>query len=338
MDVTRPVGRPPYIIAEMASSHEGDPLLARTIIDGAGAAGADAVQFQIWAADQIVVPHHPDMETLRRIEISYDEWGSLAEYSRGRYPSMDIIGCVYEPRSAEFCQRIGVDAYKLHSADLSNPILVRHVAATGKRIDLSVGASTLDEIQTAIAWIAEVSESPIWLMYGLQNFPTPPEAVRLRYMMKLHELFELPIGYQDHTDAESEAAYWLPCAALGMGVAILEKHITHDRFLMGIDHQAALNPDEFLRFAEMARTVSSATGAGRPRPFSEGELQYRQYSKKSLVASRDVSEGETITAGDLAFMRADELGLPPDQAQRLVGRSARRAIAAHELVREEDVS
>lgn len=326
-----------YIIAEMACSHEGRPELARKIIDGAGAAGADAVQFQIWSLADMVVPHHPDYDKLRRIELCRDEWAALAEYVRSHYPGMQIIACVYERSSVDFAESLPVDAYKLHSADLSNPFLVKYVAATGKRIDLCVGASTVDEIQNALEWIRATSASEIWLMYGYQNFPTPTDEVHLNYMMKLKQLFELPVGYQDHSDAETGAAFWLPAAALGLGVEILEKHITHDRSLKGADHEAALHPDEFARFVAMVREIEAAKGSGVPRPFSSEELKYRKYSKKSLVASRDLPAGTPIEEQDLLFMRAEDLGLPPDQAYRLIGRKTRRDIPAYHLVREEDV-
>lgn len=326
-----------YLIAEMACSHEGDPALARKIIDSAGQAGADAIQFQIWRLADHVVPHHPDYEKLTKIELSRQEWTSLASYVRDYYPEMQIIACVYERSSVDFAESINVDAYKLHSADLSNPYLVKYVVDTGKRIDLSVGASTLDEIQTAIEWIKSTSSCEIWLMYGYQNFPTPTAEVHLRYMMKLKQLFELPIGYQDHSDAEIEAAFWLPAAALGMGVDILEKHITHDRSCKEIDHEAALNPDEFARFVQMVRTIEGAMGISIPKPFSGEELKYRKYAKKSLVASRDLPVGTVISEEDLTFMRAEELGLPPDQSTRLIGKQMRHAIARYHLVREEDV-
>jgi len=224
-----------FIIAEMACSHEGDLDLARKIIKGAGRAGANAIQFQIWSLVDMVVPHHSEYEKLAKIELSRKEWSNLASWVRDSYPEMRIVACVYERSSVDFAENINVDAYKLHSGDLSNPYLIKHVAATGKRIDLSVGASTLDEIQTAIELIKGVSQTEIWLMYGYQNFPTRTEDVHLSYMMKLKQLFELPIGYQDHSDAETEAAFWLPAAAVGMGVDILEKHITHDRSCKGID-------------------------------------------------------------------------------------------------------
>ena len=327
-----------YIIAEMACSHEGDPALARKIIDGAAQAGANAVQFQIWSLADMVVPQHPDYEELTKIELSRHQWADLAAYVRDHYPEMHIVACVYERGSVDFCQSINVDVYKLHAADLSNPYLVKHMAATGRRIDLSIGASTLEEIETAIQWIRSTSESDIWLMYGYQNFPTQTDEIHLQYMMKLKQLFELPIAYQDHSDADTEAAFWLPAAALGMGVNVLEKHITHDRSFRGIDHEAALNPDEFARFVQMVRTIEGAKGISTPKPFSEEELKYRKYAKKSLVASRDLPAGTAISEEDLIFMRAPDLGLPPDQSWRVVGKTTERPLDKYDLVREEDVA
>ncbi|APG27349.1 hypothetical protein A7E78_05520 [Syntrophotalea acetylenivorans] len=326
-----------YIIAEMACSHEGDPALARKIIDGAGRALADAIQFQIWLAKDMAVPHHPDIPVLQRIELSRQDWDDLATYVRRNYPQMQIIACVYERASVDFAENLDVDAYKLHSADLANPYLVKYVAATGKRIDLSVGASTIDEIRNAVEWIRQTSESEIWMMYGYQNFPTPTDAIHLDYMMALRDLFQLPIGYQDHTGGDLEGAFWLPAAALGMGVDVLEKHITHDRSFKGIDHQAALNPDEFMRFTTMVREIEAAKGSAVPRSFSEEEQKYRIYSKKSIVAARDLPAGTPITDTDILFMRAPDLGLPPDQSQRLIGRTTQKDIVAFQLLREEDI-
>ncbi|MFC1735412.1 N-acetylneuraminate synthase family protein [Candidatus Hydrogenedentota bacterium] len=326
-----------YIIAEMACSHEGKPDLAQKIISGTNEAGANAIQFQVWARDDMVTPQQPDYDTLARIELSRQDWAGLAKYVRETNSQMQIIACVYERGSVDFCESINVDAYKLHSADLSNPYLVKYVAATGKRIDLSVGASTLGEIETALEWIRETSDSQIWMMYGYQNFPTPTDAINLNYMMKLREMFELPLGYQDHSDGNSEAAFSLPAAALGMGVDILEKHVTHDRSFKGIDHEAALNPDEFIRFVAMVREIEAAKGSSRPRPFSVEEIKYRKYAKKSMVTAHDLPEGKVIEEEDLLFMRAEALGLPPDQARRLVGRKTNREIQAFNLIKEEDV-
>ena len=122
-----------------------------------------------------------------------------------------------------------------------------------------------------------------------------------------------------------------------MGVNILEKHITHDRAYKGIDHEAALNPDEFSRFVAMVREIEAARGIATPRGFSSDEQKYRKYSKKSTVASRALPKGTVIAESDLVFMRAPELGLPPDQSLTLVGRATSRDVAAYELIGEQDV-
>jgi sialic acid synthase SpsE len=322
----------------MACSHEGDPALARKIIDASGRAGADGVQFQAWLLEDMLVPHHPDFEQVRKLELSREVWSDLAEHAREHFPEMQIIACVYERSTVDFCESIGVDAFKLHSADLSNPYLVKHVAGTGKRIDLSVGASTLEEIRTAIEWIESASGSEIWLMYGIQNFPTPTHEVNLKHMTELKQLFGKRVGYQDHTDGGNEAAFWLPAAALGLGVDILEKHITHDRSLGGADHEAALNPDEYARFVHMVRTIEGAMGVATRKGFSEEELKYRKYAKKSVVASRDLPAGVQLTEDDLLFLRADDLGVPPDRADKLIGRRTKREIVAFHLIQMEDVT
>lgn len=329
-----------YVIAEMACSHEGNIELGQKIIDGAGLADADAIQFQIWKVKDLLVPAHPDYGLLKRIELSHDKWSALYEYVKNRYPTMDVIACVADNDSIDFAESIGVDAYKLHSADLSNPDLIKYAAQTGKRIDLSIGASTLDEIQHAIEWIlagSDASAQNIWLMYGYQSFPTPTNQIHLDYMKTLKNLFQLPVGYQDHTDAERPDAFWLPAAAVGMDIDILEKHITHDRSVKGIDHQAALNPDEFAQFTGMVREIEAAKGNPCPRSFSSDELAYRKYSKKSLVAVKPLSPGDTIDKTALKAMRSFETGLPPDQIHKLIGRAVKNNIDACQIVLEKDL-
>ena len=326
-----------YVIAEMACSHDGDADNARTIIDGAGHAGADAIQFQIWKLEDIMVRHHPAFPDVKKLELPQSAWSDLAAYVRSRWPGLSIIACVYDEESVNFAESIGVDAYKLHAADLSNPQLVTYVADTERRIDLSVGASTIAEIEAALEWIAARSSANTWLMYGYQIFPTPIDAINLHYMMKLKQLFELPIGYQDHTDAVDPGAYWIPATAIGMGADIMEKHITHDRSEKGADHESALNPDEFIRFVKMVRDIDAARGSSVPRPFTEEERRYRVYAKKSLVAGRQLRAGSRLSADDLVALRAPDLGLPPARLDELIGRPLRRDIGFQQLVGPDDL-
>ena len=320
-----------YIIAEMACSHDGNSELAKKIIDGAGKAGADAIQFQIWSARDLLPPYHDQFEAHLDLEMPREDWAALAQYAREQH-GLDVVACVYEAGSLQFAREIGADALKIHTSDLSNKPFLRLAAATKLRTDLSIGASTLDEIQNALTIIREVHPSEIWLMYGIQNFPTPPEAIRLEYMMSLGRMFGLKVGYQDHSAGGSDEAFWLPAAALGMGVHTLEKHITHDRAKKGYDHQAALNPDEFADFVRMVRVLDQAKGTGEPQPFSPDEVKYRRYSKKRVLAARDLPKGHAITENDLLFMRLDGDTITPEQAQEIDGKIVTRDVKKYEAI------
>ena len=175
------------IIAEMACSHEGDIDLAKKIIDAAAFAKSDVIQLQVWSLQYMMSPQRSEYDLLRKIEFSKQEWTQLVSYSRENYPDMLVYVCVYEHSTIDFIDGLGVDGYKLNSSDLSNPLVLNKVA---KPINLSVGASTVTEIQTAVALINSISEAPITLMYGHQSFPTLPENVNLSYMKKLENLFE----------------------------------------------------------------------------------------------------------------------------------------------------
>jgi len=329
---------PTFIIAEMACSHEGDIELARKIIDGAANAKANAVQLQIWSLAHMMSPQRKEYGLLQKIEFSQDEWRDLVNYSNEKYPQMQVFVCVYEHSTIEFIDSLGIDGFKLNSSDLSNPLVLEKVAKTGRPINLSVGASSITEIRSAVDKIKSISNSDITLMYGHQSFPTKPENVHMSYMEKLANLFELPIGYQDHCDADQESAFWLPAASMGMGVSVLEKHITHDRGKKGIDHESALNPDEFVKFVEMARTIDKAKGMATPRSFTDDEIKYREFQKKSIVAAKDLSKGSILNDKDIVFMRAETLGFSPVQINVVVGKVLTKDINAFETITEDSIS
>jgi len=325
------------IISEMACSHEGDISLAEKIIDASAAALADAVQLQIWSLEYMLSPKRKEYELLQKIEFSEKEWRQLVQYSRTKYPHLKIYVCVYEHSTIEFIDSLGIDGYKINSSDLSNPLVLDKVAATGMPINLSVGASTIAEIQSALVRINTVSESPITLMYGHQSFPTLPENVNMAYMGKLGNLFELPVGYQDHCDADEDSAFWLPAASIGMGISVMEKHITHDRSFKGIDHQSALNPDEFVKFVEMVRTIEKSVGKSIPREFSRDENTYREFQKKSIVSTRALQAGSIISVSDVAFMRAETLGLSPDRVGHVVGKKLLNNMSEYQPIMEDQI-
>lgn len=326
-----------FVIAEMACSHEGDLNLAKKIIDAAAVAKADAIQLQIWSLTHMMSPQRKEYELLKKIEFNQEQWKELVIYTRNNYPNLKIYVCVYEHSTIDFIDKLNIDGYKLNSSDLSNPLVLDKVSKKKKPINLSVGASTILEIANAIKRIRNISDPEITLMYGHQSFPTKPENVHMRYMKKLHDEFRLPIGYQDHCDADHESAFWLPAASLGMNISILEKHITHDRSKKGIDYESALNPSEFVKFVEMIRCIEKAKGISDVRPFNEDEIKYREFQKKSIVAVRDLKKGYMLTHDDITFMRAKKLGLSPDKLEIVINKKLNKDIRAFDTILKDDL-
>ena len=306
--------------------------LMQKISQAAHDAKADILQLQVWSLPYMMSPARKEYGLLEEIEFSYEQWTSIVRTIREKLRGLKIFVCVYEHHSLDFINDLGIDGYKLNSSDLTNYLVLDKIASFKLPIHLSVGASAVSEIQFAINRLRKNNAAEITLMYGHQNFPTDPSTVNLAYMNALGNLFDLPVGYQDHCDADHESAFWLPAASMGMGPSVLEKHITHDRSLKGIDHESALNPDEFAKFVKMVRTIDSAKGEKSPRAFSASEIKYREFQKKTIVASCKIMPGEEITADNICFMRAETLNFTPDRVEEVLGKSVTLEIAPFEVL------
>ena len=326
----------PFIIAEMACSHDGSLDHAKTIVDAAAAAEANAIQIQVWTPGEVITPTHPDCELLQRIELSRAEWIELLSYIRSESSGLEVIACVYGVESIRFLADQGIQNFKIHTSDLTNPVLLSETARCARRIDLSVGGSTHEEVVTSLEILRNHHAREIWLMWGLQLFPTPETDVNIHGMLALGKEFNLRIGYQDHSDPESPAAYVMPAIAVTAGIDVIEKHLTHDRSLRGVDHQAALNPDEFAGFTRLMRTCGRAsTNQCSIFDLTESATKYREYSKKQVMLAYDVPAGHEISAADLVFLRGDTFvanGYQPANADAVIGKRVATNLSAYTVL------
>ncbi len=299
----------PYIIAEMACAHDGDFDKAIKLVDSAVNAGADAVQLQFFISEETVTPHHEVFEILKRIEFSKDNWTKIFNHARSK--GIHVCVCAYDVPSVKFATELKADGIKLNSADLSNPEVVIAVAKSGIPFTLGTGASTIDEISAGVRMAKENGAKDIILMHGVQNFPTKTEDLNILRVELLRDVFDMPVGYHDHTEGEDPFAKVVDLIAVGLGACVIEKHITISRAEKGIDYQAALEPQEFKEFVERIKRAYIAVGSKEIKPFSESELRYRKFQKKSIVASRALKVGEIITRDMVSFIRNTDPGLAP---------------------------
>jgi len=336
-------GQPAFIIAEMAWSHDGSVDKAKAIIRGAAAAKADAINFHLTSMEDYMVPQYTGgrgritagkdaqyiYDYLCRINLSQEAWKKLSTYARSRHLLISAV-CDDLP-SIEFASQLGADMYGIHSACLAEEDLVTAVAEEKKPVFLKVGGTYLGEIEKAVLLIQKKGNYDIVLMHGIQNYPTKLEDMHLRYIQSLKQIFSLPVGFADHTDGGSELAMIMPLVALGFGANVIEKHITHDRSLKGIDYEAALDPEGLRNLVQNLRQVEKAFGSSAIRSFSAAEADYRQSVKKRTVARNTLEKGDRITRDKITFKRSDE-GIYPDESQYLIGRTVNTKVKKDEPI------
>ena len=292
-----------YVIAEMANAHEGSLEKAFGIVDGATRAGADAIKFQCFTAEELLVKKHSMYETFRKLEMPWQHWEKLILYTKEQ--GLDVLCDVFGLESA--CRMIDLSpaGLKIHASDLSNTPLLRHVGNSGLPVLLSSGGASWIEIAEAVESLNKAGAHSIVLMHGIQNYPTAIRDCGLLKLRVLAEQFNLPVGYADHVDAEAAEAFWLPLLAVAVGARLIEKHITLDRSKRGTDFYSSLNPDEFARLIAFMRMCEEALGHWSLK-LSEAEISYRRSVKKGLVASAPLESCGPIREKDVVLKRIEE--------------------------------
>lgn len=323
-------GQPTYVLAEIACAHEGDPELLKHQIDAAADAGADGIQFQLFAANRLVSPFHPNYEVFQKLQIDYGTWSEILGYARQK--GLDIWANVFDVEGVILACEAGADVLKLHSTDVSNPLMLKAVAKAGRPLSLAVGGTLVEEINRALATLDALGLDNILLMHGFQAFPTRIEDARLGYMATLQQLFGRPVGYMDHTDGGLDLAITLPAVAIAAGACLLEKHITDDRSRQGTDYHASLDPDRFRDFVGQVRAVDQAMSDGQLRPMGEAEQNYRTAMKKTIVAARALKPGDVLREDAVLFMRSSPLGYTPADVEQLLGQRVQASVDAYQTI------
>ena len=230
------------IIAEIANAHQGDPGKALALANAAIEAGADAVKFQVYSADELLVRSHPRYEHFRRQSFDAGAWADLF----GALLSADakIYADIFGFEALAIARQAAVAGYKVHSSDLANVPLLKAAAADRKPILLAVGGSTMREIETALSCVNCV---PATLLHGFQSYPTALEDSALDRLRFLIEQFgsRARIGYADHVAGDDAFAFTSAAHGIGAGARVIEKHITFDRGAKGVDWYSSLEPSEF---------------------------------------------------------------------------------------------
>jgi N,N'-diacetyllegionaminate synthase len=326
-----------YILAEMAASYEGDPKIAEFIIEKSAEAKADGIEFQMRDLETYIISSDVDYQQTKDLCLSQDDWARLIE--RAASLGLDVWANVYDLASAKFSKDKKIKGFKFHSSVLENEDLIKEVIQTKKPLLLSIGGMEEEEIRETLDLIYSIDKkAEIYLMYGLQNFPTKPEGVNLNFIGELSEKLNLPWGYQDHSEPTSPASNYMPILAIARGASIIEKHITHDRSLKGIDYEAALNPDKFADFVKDIRVVDDMLNK-KTEEVSPDELQYKEYKTlMKAVAIEDIKSGDNFSKDNIAVMRAKKGEIKGRNLKLLLGKEAKQNYQKFEPIKRSELA
>lgn len=326
-----------YIIAEAGDNHNGDFNTALKLVDVAKRAGADCVKFQTFVTEEIISKYaemaeyqkkntgkeESQFEMVKRLELSFDEFRKIKEYCDR--VGIQFLSTPFDLKSVDFLNELGVPFFKIPSGEITNyPYLIK-IAHTGKPVVMSTGMCEPDEILAAINVLEKNGSGEITLLHCNTEYPTPLKDVNLYAMRTMKKMFGKKVGYSDHTKGIE-----VPVAAVALGACVIEKHFTLDKNMPGPDHKASLEPDELGRMVKNIRNIEIVLGDGVKR-VSESERKNIAIARKSIVARRNIQEGEILTEENLAVKRPGT-GINPMQWMEVLGTRAVRDFKEDELI------
>lgn len=338
-----------FIIAEAGSNWRCGTLvrdieMAKSLINVATEAGADAVKFQTYKAETVYVPNAGDSDYLSGEGIKE----SITEIFRDLSMPYEMI-----PQLAKYCQKQNiqfmstpfsiadakaVDPYvaihKIASYEISHARLIEFLAKTGKPIILSTGGATYEDIEWALNHFYKNGGKVISLMQCTAKYPAPLSALNLKVIPDLINRFNISVGLSDH----SRDPIIGPIGAVALGATIIEKHFTLHNKLPGPDHSFAVTPDELKQMVRAIRQIEQALGSGN-KVIQREERELREYAQRSVQAIKEIKKFDVLSVGkniDILRPGKQKHGLHPKYLTEIEGNKATRDISLGDGIQKSD--
>lgn len=331
-----------YIIAEIGCNHCGNPAMAKKMVEEAKSCGVDAVKFQTFKAAELISKFAPkaeyqkvttgndenQLEMTRRLELSYDDFIALRDYAVSL--GLDTFSTPFDMDSIDFLQQSGQTVWKIPSGEVTNlPFLERiaKIKAAGKKIILSTGMCTIEEVHNAVDVICKYEESQnLIILHCNTEYPTPDKDVNLSAIDTLHREFpNIKIGFSDHS-----VGYVAAVGACMKDIVMIEKHFTLDKNLPGPDHKASATPEELKELCYNVRRIEILAGEGGKK-VTESERRNINIARKSIVARRLIKKGEILTEDNITCKRPGN-GISPMEWYNVLGTVAIKDFGEDELI------
>jgi N,N'-diacetyllegionaminate synthase len=327
------------IIAEAGVNHNGNLQMAKDLVEAAINASVDIVKFQTFKAENLSTKsaamaayqkkntrlNESQLSMLKRLELTNSEFlelqGTCAE------KGIEFLSTAFDLESLDFLWSLGPQRIKIPSGEITNLPYLRKVGSLGIETILSTGMAQMQEIEEAlnVLELAGTSREKIVVLHCTTNYPTEMHEVNLQAMRRIGNEFGVKFGYSDHT-----LGIEVSIAAVALGACVIEKHFTLSRDLEGPDHRASLEPTELANMVNSIRNIEVALGEGVKRP-TTAEIENAKVARKSIVARKEIKQGEIFTNENLTTKRPG-VGLSPMMWDSILGSVASRDFDEDELI------
>lgn len=328
------------VIAEMGLGHDGSLGAAHSFIDAAAEAGAGAVKFQTHLADaestpqeKFRVPVFPQDATRqdywRRTQFTEPQWAALKQHADRR--GLVFLSSPFSIEAVQLLTRIGIPAWKIASGETNNLPMLDAMCATRLPFLVSTGMSYWSEVDAVVA-LMKRRGVPLALFQCTSKYPCPPESLGLNLIGELQKRYDLPVGFSDHSGRVCSGL-----AACCLGACAVEVHVTFSRKCFGPDVPASLTFEELHELAAGIRFIEAALAHPVDKDAEARGLEaVRALFTKSLVLTRSLPAGAKLAPQDLTQKKPGQ-GIPAAEADRIAGRTLRRAVQEGAFLAREDL-
>jgi N,N'-diacetyllegionaminate synthase len=320
---------------------------AKELVNAAKKAGADLVKFQTHSFDdeQLNIPvtshHFKSMDRYswvkRNTEITplKEFWIPLKKYCE----KLDIgfFSTPMSRNSAKLLNKLDIPLFKIGSGDILDFVMLDYIATTNKPLIISSGMSTLEEVDKMVNFLKK-RKVDFSILHCVSKYPCPPEELNLGTVDFFKKRYKIPIGFSDHSLSIEPAI-----VAVSLGAQIIEKHFSLSRDFWGSDHKSSLLPKEFKKLVIAIRAYENdKTGVDdkmlkkyygkKEKIMDKKEASFRQWFRKSLVASQDLKKGLKLSPQHLNAMRPQKLagGIPSEEYESLIGKTITKNLTKHQ--------
>ena len=329
-----------FIIAEAGVNHNGSLKKALKLIDAAALAGANAIKFQTFKAENLATDYAPkakyqkhkslkketQFQMLKKLE--FTDVMHKACFNRCKKKKIIFISSAFDIESLNYLKKFKLSYFKVPSGEITNIPYLEALGKFGKKIILSTGMSNIYEIKKAIKTLIVngTKKNNITLMQCTSAYPAPYDEINLNVISTLRNSFKLKIGFSDHSLGVQASI-----AAVALGAKFIEKHLTLSKKLKGPDHRASLDPSEFKFMVQSIRIVEKVLGS-HIKQITKSEKKNIHIVRKSIVASTKIKKNERFSNFNITCKRPGT-GISPLFFERLIGKKSIKDFNKNALIK-----